>query len=48
MTRGRICDVWFANQKVDVFRHDHITGYDKLVFLACLLKNFQEEVALIS
>lgn len=40
----RICDFWFTDQKVDVFRHGHITGYDKLVFLAGLLKNSQKDV----
>ena len=44
---GWICDLWFADQKVDVFRHHHITGYDKLVFLACLLEDRQKNITVL-
>lgn len=41
---GRILNFWFADQKVDVLRHDHVAGYDKLIFLACLLKDFKKHI----
>ncbi len=41
---GGILNFWFADQKVDVLRHDHVAGYDKLIFLACLLKDFKEHI----
>jgi len=41
---GGILNFWFADQKVDVLWHDHVASYDKLIFLACLLKDFKKHI----
>src|SRR5260221_4610659 len=39
-----ILNFWFADQKVDWLRHDHLASYDKLIFPACLLKDFKKHI----
>jgi hypothetical protein len=35
-----------SNEKMDMFRHDYVTDDHKLMTLADLLHNFEEEIAL--
>ncbi len=35
----------FANQKVNMFRHDHVTNHDKLIASAHLLQNSKKQIA---
>ena len=41
----RISALGFAEEKMDMLRHDYITDNDKLMALADLLHNLEEEIA---
>jgi hypothetical protein len=42
---ARGADIWFADQQVDVFGHDHVSEEREIVAVADLAQDFEEDVA---